>query len=173
MFSCEFCEVSKNTFYKEHIWAATSGLPNLLPSSELQATGSVSYAATVYQPRTNLSAILINLFLRFSFAVKSSQRSLASLVFSFFNADESFWTICKICPLSSNCCTLFPLCFNLKVPIIFAFLCDGCCNFFSVICSFSLLSALFLNSKESGLSWISEFCLFLLQLLSIAVVTET
>ena len=90
VFSCEFCEVSKNTFYKEHLWAATSGLPNLLPSSESLAIGSVSYAATVYQPRTDLSAILINLFLRFSFAVKSSQRSLASLVFSFFNADESF-----------------------------------------------------------------------------------
>ena len=25
MFSCEFCEISKNTFFTEHIWATASG----------------------------------------------------------------------------------------------------------------------------------------------------
>ena len=24
MFSCEFCEISKNTFFKEHLWAIAS-----------------------------------------------------------------------------------------------------------------------------------------------------
>ena len=51
--------------------------------------------ATVPQTRTDLSAILINLFRRFSFAVKPSPRSLASLVSSLFSADERFSTICK------------------------------------------------------------------------------
>ena len=31
VFSCEFCEISKNTFFKEHLWAAASvqGLANI------------------------------------------------------------------------------------------------------------------------------------------------
>ena len=101
------------------------------PSSELRAIGSVSYSATVSQPRTDLSAILISFFRRFSFAVKSSQRFLASLASSLFNADERFSAICKICWLNSNY-ILFPLCLNWKVPSIFALLFDGCCNFFSL-----------------------------------------
>ena len=27
VFSCEFCEISKNTFFAEHLWAAASALP--------------------------------------------------------------------------------------------------------------------------------------------------
>ena len=27
MFSCEFCEISKNTFFTEHLWATASVLP--------------------------------------------------------------------------------------------------------------------------------------------------
>ena len=65
------------------------------PSSESLAIGSASYSATVPQTRTDLSAILINLFRHFSFAVKPSPRSLASLVSSLFSADERFSTICK------------------------------------------------------------------------------
>ena len=71
-----------------------------LSSSESLAIGSASYSATVSEPRTYLSAILISLFRRFSFAVKSSQRSSASLVSSLFNADERFSTICKMCWLN-------------------------------------------------------------------------
>ena len=50
------------------------------PLPESLAIGSTLYSATVSRPRTDLSAILISLFRRFSFALKSSQRWLASLV---------------------------------------------------------------------------------------------
>ena len=30
VFSCEFCEISKNTFFTEHLWATASVLPTLL-----------------------------------------------------------------------------------------------------------------------------------------------
>ena len=103
------------------------------PPSESLAIVSASYCATVSQPRTDLSAILISLFRRFSFAFKSPQRSLASLVSSLFNVDERFSTIWKIYWLNSNC-ILFSLCLNLKVSSILAFLFDDCYNFFS-ICS--------------------------------------
>ena len=102
-----------------------------LPSSESLVIGSASYSATISQPRTDLSVILISLFRRFSFALKSSQRSLALLVSSLFNADERFSTICKISWLNSNCIRFY-LCLNLKVFSILAFLFDGCCNFFSI-----------------------------------------
>ena len=101
------------------------------PSSESPAIGSATYSATVSQPRIDLSALLINLFRHFSFAVKSSQRLLALLASSLFNAEDRFSTICKICWLNLNF-ILFPLCLNLKVSYIFAFLFDGCCNFFSI-----------------------------------------
>ena len=101
------------------------------PSSESLVIGSASYSATISQPRTDLSVILISLFRRFSFALKSSQRSLALLVSSLFNADERFSTICKICWLNSNCIRFY-LCLNLKVPSILVLLFDGCCNFFSI-----------------------------------------
>ena len=120
------------------------------PSSESLTIGSVSYSATVSQQRTDLSAILISLFWRFSFAVKSPQRSLASLVSSFFNADERFSTICKNFCLNSNC-ILFPLCLNLKVSSILAFLFDGCCNFFSIPSN--------RFSKYSSLIWRGLDCL--------------
>ena len=32
VFSCEFCEISKNTFFTEHLWAAASGGPIILCS---------------------------------------------------------------------------------------------------------------------------------------------
>ena len=73
------------------------------PSTESIAIESVSDSASVSHSTTGPSVILIKLFLRFSFAVKSSQRSLVSLVSSLFKADERFWTICKICSLYSNC----------------------------------------------------------------------
>ena len=101
------------------------------PSSESLVIGSASYSATISQPRTDLSVILISLFRRFSFAVKLPQRSLASLIPLLFNADERFSTICKIFWLNSNC-ILFPLCLNLKVSSILGFLFDGCCSFFSI-----------------------------------------
>ena len=65
------------------------------PSCESLAIGSASYSARVSQPKTDLSAILIYLFRRFSLAIKLSQRSLASLVSSLFNADESFQVFVK------------------------------------------------------------------------------
>ena len=38
VFSCEFCEISKNTFFTEHVWATASILitinfPNRIPSN--------------------------------------------------------------------------------------------------------------------------------------------
>ena len=50
------------------------------PLPESLAIGSASFSATVSLPRTDLSAILISLFRRFSFALKLSQRWLALLV---------------------------------------------------------------------------------------------
>ena len=140
-------------------------------SSESLAIRSASYLATVSQPRTDLSAILISLFRRLSFAVKWSQRSLASLVSSLFNANERFSTIYKICWLHSNC-ILFPLGLNMKVSSIFTFLFDGCCNFFSIP-SERLPKWFINNSKGSGLARILGFCFLLLQLLSVAVLMET
>ena len=32
MFSCEFCEISKNSFFTEHLWATASGVPIILCS---------------------------------------------------------------------------------------------------------------------------------------------
>ena len=30
MFSCEFCEISKDTFFTEHLWATASGVGHLI-----------------------------------------------------------------------------------------------------------------------------------------------
>ena len=37
VFSCKFCEISKNTFFTEHLWMAAS--------EEISQKGSVTYAA--------------------------------------------------------------------------------------------------------------------------------
>ena len=67
------------------------------PSSESLFIGSALYLTTVSQPTIDPSALIISLSLRFSLAVKPSQRSLALLTSSLFFADRRFWTICKTC----------------------------------------------------------------------------
>ena len=40
VFSCEFCEISKNTFFTEHLWTANSVQRNLTPISHTYETNS-------------------------------------------------------------------------------------------------------------------------------------
>ena len=50
MFACEFCEISKNTFFTEHLWTTGSGknclnlLPLLAKHNALELSVSLSYA---------------------------------------------------------------------------------------------------------------------------------
>ena len=48
MFSCEFCEVSKDTFFTEHLWATTSAIMRTQNLS-LQST----FLIKLYQPEEN------------------------------------------------------------------------------------------------------------------------
>ena len=45
MLSCEFCEISKNTFYTEHVWATASKKFNLIMSTnkpvDIQLSSSI------------------------------------------------------------------------------------------------------------------------------------
>ena len=47
MFSCEFCEISKNTFFTEHFWMAASGNKSLVLSSSCQIYSLVWFALQV------------------------------------------------------------------------------------------------------------------------------
>ena len=40
MLSCEFCEVSKNTFFTEHLWTAASELKESLMFLKLKTVGT-------------------------------------------------------------------------------------------------------------------------------------
>ena len=48
MFSCEFCEVYKNTFFTEHLWATASVI---MRRSDLSLQSS--FVIKVYQPKEN------------------------------------------------------------------------------------------------------------------------
>ena len=48
MFSCEFCEVYKNTFFTEHLWATASVI---MRRSDLSLQSS--FVIKLYQPKEN------------------------------------------------------------------------------------------------------------------------
>ena len=63
VFSCEFCEISKNTFFTEHIWATASeksSYSHYNNNIELTAVNSVLNRRWYLQPATLLKATLLH-----------------------------------------------------------------------------------------------------------------
>ena len=74
VFSCEFCEFSKNTFFTEHLWATASVIVRRQNLS-LQST----FLIKLYQPEENLTVGQIS--------EKDAQCSLCSVV-SILNSER-------------------------------------------------------------------------------------
>ena len=88
VFSCEFCEISKNTFFTEHLQTTSSGfcMVSIFPSNPFHATGQLR------EKFPNTEFLLVHILL-YSVRIQENTDQKKTLYLGTFPAVVSFYTL--------------------------------------------------------------------------------